>query len=512
MYFSTPKYTLLSFEYFISWRVLKSEVQGKKVSRPIVRLSIISISLAVVVNLITIAVVTGFQHKVTEKVTGFGSHIFIMSAGDNSIYESQPILKNQTFFPELAKEEGIKSIQYVAYKPVLFQSDKKERHYKLKSGKDTTYIQQEIQGAILKGVDESYDLSFFKKHLIKGRLPKFYKDSISYEILVSKRIAQDLNLELNDDLRAFFVKSQPIKRIFKLVGIYETGLEEIDKKMSIGDIRIVQDLNDWGLKAAIEVDDTLTNGQLIVKAVVSGGKSEGDYLYDWGEGFDSYSGFTICPTKDTTVRLIVADYSTNLRSKEEPQTIPDTAYLKIKIKGNAFSPCDFKLDDEHKLIRTFHSDDGMNYSITASGKEVYFEKKDGKGSSQNYVGGFEISVDDWNQLPLIVERLKKRFELIPTENNEILSVRGINETQSDIFVWLGFLDLNVIIILTLMIPIGIINMGSALLVLILVRTNFIGMMKAMGASNWSIRKIFLIQAGFLILRGMLFGNIVGLAF
>lgn len=92
-----------------------------------------------------------------------------------------------------------------------------------------------------------------------------------------------------------------------------------------------------------------------------------------------------------------------------------------------------------------------------------------------------------------------------------MSVKSIIDTQSDIFVWLGFLDLNVVIILTLMILIGIINMGSALLVLILVRTNFIGIMKAMGASNWSIRKIFLIQAAFLILRGMLWGNIIGLS-
>jgi lipoprotein-releasing system permease protein len=61
-----------------------------------------------------------------------------------------------------------------------------------------------------------------------------------------------------------------------------------------------------------------------------------------------------------------------------------------------------------------------------------------------------------------------------------------------------------------MLLIGIINMGSALLVLILVKTNFIGVLKAMGANNWEIRKIFLIQSAFLIIRGMLWGNIIGL--
>lgn len=509
VYFSATKINLLSFEYFISRKVLKSEVQGKKVSRPIVRISIISITLAVVVNLITIAVVTGFQHEVREKVSGFGSHIFITSAGDNNIYECDPILKNQAFFGKLQKEDGIKSIQYVAYKPVLFQSDKKQRQFTLKSGRDTSYNQQEIQGAILKGVDHTYDLSFFKLHLKEGRLPNFQKDSICSEILVSKRVAQDLNLEINTDVKAFFVKNQPVKRLFKLVGIYETGLEEFDKKIALGDIRIVQELNDWGIKASIFIADTLTNGQLIIRADVNGGN--GNYRYDWGKGYENYSGFTFCPLKDTVIRLIVSDYWSDIRGKEEQTSIPDTAYLKVKIKGTAYSFCDFKVTKDAELIRKYLSEDGSKFSLQATQKEVVFEQLGGKGSSSNYVGGFEVSVNDWDKLPNIIEKLKKRLELFPNENNEILSVRSIMETQNDIFVWLGFLDLNVVIILTLMILIGIINMGSALLVLILVRTNFIGLMKSMGANNWSIRKIFLIQAGFLILRGMVYGNVIGLS-
>jgi lipoprotein-releasing system permease protein len=483
-------------------------VQGKKVSRPIVRISIISITLAVVVNLITIAVVTGFQHEVREKVSGFGSHIFITSSGESSIYESDPILKKQSFYPNLQKETGIKSIQYVAYKPVLLQSDKKERQYKLPSGKDTSYVQQEIQGAILKGVDHAYDFTFFKQHLKNGRLPNFSKDSICQEIIVSSRIAKDLNLELNEDVKAFFVKNQPIKRLFKLVGIYETGLEEFDKKMVLGDIRIVQQLNDWGIKSSIEIEDTMSNGQLIIKANVIGGN--GNYRYNWGKGYENYSGFLLCPLKDTIIRLIASDYWMNIDGKGEQTSIPDTAYLKIKIGGKAYSYCDFQLNSENELTRKYLADDGTKFSLKASEKEVYFEQIDGKGSSSNYVGGFELSITNWNELPIILDKLKKRYELIPTKNDESLSVRSITDTQNDIFVWLGFLDLNVIIILTLMILIGIINMGSALLVLILVRSNFIGMMKAMGATNWSIRKIFLIQAGFLILRGMFWGNLIGL--
>lgn len=483
-------------------------MQGKKVSRPIVRISIISITLAVVVNLITIAVVTGFQHEVREKVSGFGSHIFIMNAGENSIYECEPILKNQAFFSEIKNNTAVENIQYVAYKPVLFQSEKKNRTVKLKDGKDSSYVQQEIMGAVLKGVDNNYDLTFFKKNLKSGRLPNFKKDSITQEILLSSRIAKDLDLKLNEEVKAFFVKTQPVKRIFKLVGIYETGLEEFDKKIAIGDIRLVQELNDWGINASVIVADTLTNGQLIIKAEVSGGN--GNYRYDWGKGFENYSGFTLCPLKDTVIRLIVSDYWTDIQGSEEKTSIADTAYLKIRIKGTAYSYCDFKTTSDGELVREYQSADGSKFSLQASQKNVFFEQINGSGSSQNYVGGFEVSVKNWDQLPLITEQFKRKYELIPTKNFESLAVSSILDNQSDIFVWLGFLDLNVVIILTLMILIGIINMGSALLVLILVRTNFIGLMKSMGATNWSIRKIFLIQAGFLILRGMLFGNIIGL--
>ena len=500
----------MSFEYFISKRILKKEVEGNKVSRPIVRISIISISLAVVVNLITLAVVTGFQHEVRQKVSGFGSHIFIMNSGEGSVYECEPIYKNQAFFPKIQDLKGVKNIQYVAYKPVLFQSDKKEISYKLANGKDTSQIQQEIQGAIIKGVGENFDWSFFKSHLKQGRIPKFNSKELSSEIILSSRISNDLNLKIGDEIRSYFVKKQPVKRMFKIVGIYETGLDEFDKKIVIGDIKIVQKLNDWGIQASINVEDTLSNGSLIIKANVVGGN--GNYRYDWGKGYENYEGFTICPTKDTLIKVIVSDYWSRIDGLNEKTSLPDTAYLSIKIYGAKNSICDFPLNTENEVIKTYSDAKGTKFSVKCSNKTLFFNQIEGRGSFQNYVSGFEVMVKNWDDLPLTVKEIKRKIEFIPTENNEELKVTSIVDNQSDIFIWLGFLDLNVLIILVLMILIGIINMGSALLVLILVRTNFIGMMKAMGANNWSIRKIFLIQGAFLIGKGMIWGNIIGLGF
>ena len=509
VYFSRKALGNLAFEYFISKKTLKGVVQGKKVSKPIVRISIISIALAVIVNLITIAVVTGFQQEVRQKVSGFGSHIFVMDAGENSIFEAAPLRRDQPYIKELKNDPGISSISVVGYKPVLFQSDERETTFKLPNGKDTTEYQYQVHGAVIKGIDSTFNWKFFKKHLLSGVIPNFSVDSCENHIVISKRLSKDLNYSIGDRVSAFFVKNSPVKRKFKIVGIYETGLEEFDKQIVLGNLETVQELNDWGIHASIEIADTTIDGQIVVKANASGGN--GNLRYDWGNGFDTYIGFGICPKKDTTIRLIVSDYWSNVNEDISETTLADTAYLKLSVEGDLSSRCIFELNKEQELDREYLSQDGRKFALSDGAKRVICEMENGKGSSKNYIGGFEITVKDWSSLDEVMTRVKGNIDLRLTPYGELMKTTSIIDNEPDIFVWLGFLDINVIIILTLMILIGIINMGSALLVLILIRTNFIGMMKAMGATNWSIRKIFLIQAGFLIGRGMLWGNIIGLA-
>ena len=506
VYFSRKSAVLLAFEYFISRRTLKSVVQGKKVSRPIVRISVISIALAVIVNLVTLAIVTGFQQEVRQKVKGFGAHIFIMTASDYSIFESAPIRKEQKFLKNIESIKGVSSVHAVGYKPVLFQSQKEEVEYKLPNGKDTSQVQQNVFATVLKGVEDTYDWSFFEEHLISGKIPEF-GDSISNKVLISQRLANDLRFETNDTVGAFFVRNVPIKQRFVISGIYETGLEEFDKKFVLADLRYVQVLNDWGIHSLVELEDTLfRENYLILKANVSGGN--GYHRYDWGRGFQERALTAICPNKDTVIRLIATDYLGDMTAAPETTTIPDTAYMKITVAGIPNAPCDCFKDETGEIIRHF---DGNRFVVNATHKSLTFEMIPGKGSSEQYVGGFEVNVDNWDHLDQLHKEIDHKVAFIPSAFNEQLKVTSIKENENDIFVWLGFLDYNVIIILILMIIIGIINMGSALLVLILIRSNFIGILKSIGASNWKIQKIFLIQAAFLIGRGMLIGNIIGLA-
>ena len=504
MYFRIRMSNNWNYIFFIAKKLQRKQavtdesLQGnKKAAKPITRIAILSISLAMIVNIVTIAVVEGFQQEVSRKVIGFGSHISIQKSGEISLMESAPLMKSQKLEQALAHIEGVTHVQSVAYKPALLQSR-------------GNVVQKEILGVVLKGVDKNYDWSFFKSYLKEGKIPVF-KDPASTEVLISRRIANDLHYKLGDTINAYFVKQKPIQRQFHVVGIYETGLEDFDKELVFCYLPQVQQLNDWGISAEISVEDSLYRGNLIVRAQVSGGN--GNYRYDWGEGFENTPVFATYPQKDTLIRLIVADYWNFMDepagSAKEETAIPDTTYLQIKVKGNKASLTQFKTDPEGNLEKHYLSDDGLHYEIKTTDKTLDLEFFPGRGSYRDYVGSYELSVADFSDIENQKRKIEKAVEFNPDFRQQV-KVNSIKDNQRDLFVWLSFLDVNLAIVLILMLVIGIVNMGSALLVLILVRTNFIGILKALGAGNLFVRKVFLVHTGQLILKGMIWGNIIGI--
>ena len=123
----------------------------------------------------------------------------------------------------------------------------------------------------------------------------------------------------------------------------------------------------------------------------------------------------------------------------------------------------------------------------------------------NQVGGFEIAIDNFNDLDKITEEV---YEQIPYD----LNAQSVKEKTPQIFDWLDLQDMNVKVILILMLIVGAINMITALLILILERTKMIGILKALGANNWSVRKVFLYSAVHLIFKGLLLGNAIAIGF
>ena len=124
--------------------------------------------------------------------------------------------------------------------------------------------------------------------------------------------------------------------------------------------------------------------------------------------------------------------------------------------------------------------------------------------SKDEVGAFEVFINDF-------DNIKETGEQVYEQTSSTLDTKTIIEKYSYIFEWLQLFDFNIIVILVVMILVATINMVVALLVLILERTQMIGILKALGAHNWSVRKIFLYNAFYLIIRGLFWGNLIGIS-
>ena len=347
----------MNLELFIAKRLVSKRHSKGSFSRPIVTVAIGGIAIGLAVMILSVAIVTGFKNEVSEKVIGFGAHLQIVNFDNNSSYETLPITQNQTWIGDITQLDGIRSINKFIVKAGIIKTD------------------EYLHGAVFKGVDVDYDWSFFKQYLVEGDTLSIDDSIKSGNIVVSEFIAKALNIELGDDLGAYFIQDPPRMRKFTVCGIYNTQLADLDKLFVLVDIKHLRKLNNWK-------DDQITGFEIQV---------------------DDFSNLT--------------DYEMAVN----------------QLIGNNFSP-----------------------------------------------------------------------------DGSMLKVRSIKDEYPGIFDWLSLLDVNVWIILFLMLAVAGFNMVSGLLIIILERVNMIGVMKSMGARNIQIEKVFIYFAGFLISRGLLLGNIIGI--
>jgi lipoprotein-releasing system permease protein len=339
----------LNLPFFIAKRITFNS--KRTFSKLIVRIAILGIMLGLAVMILAVAIVKGFKTEIREKVRGFSGDIQISKLNLNSSYENTPLSMSDAEYSKISKSKGISFIQPFATKPGIINSG------------------DEAEGVVLKGVDKSYNSQYFENILLEGKFIDFSDSTKSKsQILISKFTADRLNLKVGDDFLMYFIENSLRKRKFEIVGIYNLGVEEVDKVFVIGDLNLIRSLNNW---------------------------------------------------------------------------------------------------------------------------------------ENDQVGGYELRVDNFDNLEQIEARV---YDELSVE----LKSYSIKQYYPAIFEWLSLLDVNTEVILFLMIVVAVINMISALLIMILERTNMIGILKALGSSNWNIRKIFLYNASYLIGIGLLSGNILGI--
>lgn len=222
----------MNTSFFIAKRLIRSgeRAESSNISgtRPIVRIAIAGIALGLAVMIISMAIVTGFQKEITDKVVNFGADIIVTEYSNLNAIEPQPVFKDQVFYPSITDIEGIKHIQVFATKAGIIKTT------------------EEIEGVVVKGVGGDFDWSFFQKHLVEGEIFATTDSSRSKNMLVSEAIATKLKLNVGDRLEIYFIQNEKQRaRIFNVTGIYKTGLAEYDERYVITDITHIQRLNGW---------------------------------------------------------------------------------------------------------------------------------------------------------------------------------------------------------------------------------------------------------------------------
>lgn len=339
----------MNTEYFIARRIaIKSE---RTFSKLIVRIAISGVMLSLAVMLLSVAIIKGFKTEIQEKVRGYVGDVRIFKLDLNHSFELTPFVPSEGTINYLKHNKDVAYFQTYATKPGIISAN------------------DEVEGINFKGITKDFNWAYISKHLVSGRVINFADSAKAMrEILISSYTANRLKLKTGDNFIMYFVQEPPRKRPFKIVGIYDIGVEEIDKSFVLGDINIIRRLNDW---------------------------------------------------------------------------------------------------------------------------------------KPNEIGGIEVRLKSFSRLNTAADDIYSNLEIK-------LRSESVQEYFPNIFTWLSLLDVNTRVLLVLMMIVGVINMITALLIMILERTNMIGMLKAFGMTDFGVMKIFLYNAVYLVGIGLLLGNILGL--
>ncbi len=215
---------------FIAKRI--AFTKEKSFSRFIIRLATAATILSVAIMIVALAITNGFQYTISQKIFSFWGHVRVQhyEAGKLSNAEESAIQQNDTVAQVLRSHPGVQSVNSFATKSAILKTN------------------ETIEGVLFKGVEKNYRFSQLQQFLKQGRWINFPDSGYSSEIVLSAYTAGQLKLTLNDQVLIYFIPkdgSAIRARKLTLTGIYKTGIEEYDKFIALGDLKLIQRMNGW---------------------------------------------------------------------------------------------------------------------------------------------------------------------------------------------------------------------------------------------------------------------------
>ena len=216
----------MKLPFYIAHRLFTADDDRHKVSRPAIRIATIGVAIGLAVMIITVSVVLGFKHTIRDKVAGFGNHIQVENFMALQTTDPYPICISDSLIRALRSIDGIKRVQRFAVTQGILKTD------------------ADFLGVALKGIGSDYDPTFLKQHIVSGEMPAFSEQKSTNQILMSKRIADKLQLKAGDRIYAYFITGEDVRaRRFTISGIYETNMSQFDQNICLIDLYTAVKLN-----------------------------------------------------------------------------------------------------------------------------------------------------------------------------------------------------------------------------------------------------------------------------
>ncbi len=219
---------MLDFAWFFSHKIARSK-SNKNLSKLIIRIGQIAVTLGIVVSLITISIGVGSKKAIKQKMSDFNGHIVIKPYTVNNSFNSSPLYLDSLNYQSLLENPKIESHQFFAELSAVIRNT------------------ESFEGVVSKGLSHNYDQERFSDFLVKGTLPNYKKGELSNEIMISENIANHLKLDIDSSFVAYFVREgkEPIYRRFSIKGIFSTEIKDIDQNYMICDLQHIQRINKW---------------------------------------------------------------------------------------------------------------------------------------------------------------------------------------------------------------------------------------------------------------------------
>lgn len=237
----------MNLSYFISKRISQGKQAG--FSSTIHTIAIVSIGIGLGAAIVSFLIMNGFQETVKNRIYSFNGQLLITRFSTDNSVEEVPFDINFDVFNKSKALPYVDHMQEFAHKAGLIKT------------------REEILGVVLKGVGKSFDTTAFRTNMIEGRFIHVPDSGYANEIVLSKVIANKLKVKTGDAVTVHFFQNPPRFRRLKVTGIYQTNLSEyFDGKIVIGDIRLIQRLNDWADSIAGGIEIYLKPGTNVDEA------------------------------------------------------------------------------------------------------------------------------------------------------------------------------------------------------------------------------------------------------